>query len=578
MTGRLLIGLVAAAIAIGIGTRADVPAAHAAGVEFEEAACSFDLPDGQDPANVLCGFIEVPENRDDPDDDDTLRLAVAVLKATGSSPEDDPILYLSGGPGGPSLEGEMQAFGAEFAAPFQRDRDLVFYDQRGTGLSEPDMFCPETSALVLQEILDTYPPEETGERIDAQYIACRDRMVAEGVDLNAFSSADSAADIADLMEALGYDEYNIIGVSYGTRLALTTMRDRPQNIRSVVLDSTLPPQVSPITDTLRNFQRSVDQLLADCTASVACNTAYPNLEQVFYDLVVRANAQPLVVTIEGPDGPVDVSLDGDDILNGAFIAFYSTEIIPILPFATSDIAAGNTGVLTQLAQAILFAFSDISDGLATDIFCRDEAPFDNPASIGAATAGVHPIILGSAVGASTAQDVRDTIAFCEAWGADASDPIENRAVRSDIPTLILAGAYDPVTPPSWGRLAGETLSNSYYLEFEATGHAPFYGQYDCAAPIVAAFYDDPDHAPDAACVDALGPPDFVIQEIVAPVPTPAPSATSAPRPVGVIRAPDTGTGATQREGGAGPTMIALLLVVGSATVAIGAVRLRATRV
>lgn len=577
MTGRLLVSLLAAAVAFGVGTSIDTPPARAAGVEFEEAACSFDLPDGQDPANVLCGFIEVLENRDDPDDDDTLRLAVAVLKATGPSPEDDPILYLSGGPGGPSLEGEMQNFGAEFAAPLQSERDLVFYDQRGTGLSEPDMFCPETATLVLQEITDTYPPDEAEARIEAQQFACRDRMVAEGVDLNAFSSADSAADIADLMDALEYDEYNIIGVSYGTRLALTTMRDRPQNIRSVVLDSTLPPQVNHITDTLRNFQRSIDQLLSDCAASAACNTAYPNLEQVFYDLVVRANAQPLVVTIEGPDGPVDVSLDGDDLLNGAFIAFYSTEIIPILPFATSDIAAGNTGVLTQLAQGILFAFSDISDGLATDIFCRDEAPFVNPASIGAATAGVHPIILGSTVGASTAQDVRDSIAFCEAWGADESDPIENQAVRSDIPTLILAGTYDPVTPPSWGKLAGETLSNSYYLEFAGTGHAPFYGQHDCAAPIVAAFFDDPDRAPDATCVDAIGPPDFVIQEIVAPAPTPAPSATPAPRPVGVISAPDTGTGATEREGDGANALIALLLAAGSAAIALGAVRLRATR-
>ncbi len=86
MTGRLLVSLVAAAIAFGIGTRVDMPAAHAADVEFEEAACSFELPDGQDPDDVVCGFIDVLENRDDPDDEDTLRLAVAVLKATGSSP------------------------------------------------------------------------------------------------------------------------------------------------------------------------------------------------------------------------------------------------------------------------------------------------------------------------------------------------------------------------------------------------------------------------------------------------------------------------------------------------------------
>ncbi len=380
------------------------------------------------------------------------------------------------------------------------------------------------------------------------------------------------------MEALEYDEYNIIGVSYGTRLALTTMRDRPQNIRSVVLDSTLPPQISQVTDTLRNFQRSINQLLSDCTASSACNAAYPNLRQVFYDLVVRANEHPIAITIEGPNGPVDLTISGNDLLDGTFNAFYSTPLLPLLPFATHDIAAGNTGVLTALAESIVFAFSDISEGLAQTIFCREEAPFDTPGSIAAAIVGVDPIIRDSSVGASTAEHVLETIAFCESWGAEPTDPLESEPVTSSIPTLILAGTYDPITPPSWGQLAGETLSNSYYLEFEATGHAPFYGQHDCAAPIVAAFYDDPDHAPDGACVDAIGPPEFVIQEVVAAAPTPAPEATPAPpQPVGVIRAPDTGTGAAQRERGPANVLIALLLAAGSVTFALGAMRLRSTR-
>ncbi len=479
---------------------------------FEAATCPFSLPDGQT-EHARCGFLSVPEDRAHPHAR-TLKLAVAVLRAPAPTSAADPIVYLSGGPGGPSLNGEMQVFGAQFASPLQSKRDLVFFDQRGTGLSQPGLYCPEVRKNFLDSLAQNEPggsdADEANARRVSALLACREHLIADGTDLGAYNSAESAADIADLMPALGYGDYNLFGVSYGTRLALTAMRDRPQHLRSVVLDSTLPVQANANAERAPNFERALDTLFAGCKSDGACNAAFPQLEATFFDLVAKLNREPIVVEPKDPATGATgrVVVTGDRLMAGVWQALYDTSLLGILPFAIDSIAHGNSGILELLAESVVFRFNDFSDGMSQSVNCNEEIPFTTQRIVTDANAEVRKQIVDGEVGTTNAAAAKRLLDLCTAWGTPPPDARENEPVRSDIPTLVLAGEYDPVTPPAWGRLAASSLPHSYFFEFPGVGHGVMFagnGRHACALAIFTAFLDDPSRQPDGACIATLPP-------------------------------------------------------------------------
>ncbi|MCA9925859.1 MAG: alpha/beta fold hydrolase, partial [Anaerolineales bacterium] len=219
---------------------------------FETAACQFDEPEGHD---VTCGYLIVPEDRSQPNK--TIRLHVAIFASESDNPAPDPVVYLEGGPGGDALEAMPFTFDDNFA-PLLADRDVIIFDQRGTGYSEPSLACPESIEADLDIIDEVVPLEEEIDiSLDAA-AACYNRLVDEGVNLAAYNSLENAADVNDLRIALGYDEWNLYGISYGTKLAMTTMRDHPEGIRSVILDSPYPLSVSLTEDFPANAARAFD--------------------------------------------------------------------------------------------------------------------------------------------------------------------------------------------------------------------------------------------------------------------------------------------------------------------------------
>ncbi|WP_181784331.1 alpha/beta fold hydrolase [Pseudonocardia pini] len=251
-------------------------------------------------AGVECGYLTVPENRAAPDGR-TIRLAVARAKATSPTPAADPLLYLAGGPGGSGLI----SAGSRIAAGWNTDRDVIFLDQRGTWKSDPLLACPEIDAFLADWAgLDTLDPA-TAERSAAATKACRDRLAGTGVDLAAYATPENAADVADLRVALGIDAWNLYGVSYGTDLALQTLRDHPEGIRSAVLDSVVPPQANTLLGFWPSAASGLDALFAACSAQPACAQAHPTLREDFFRLAQELTTAPRTVDVGGRPVVVD---------------------------------------------------------------------------------------------------------------------------------------------------------------------------------------------------------------------------------------------------------------------------------
>ncbi len=470
---------------------------------YETAQCEFPAPRG---VSVECGWLTVPENRAKPENGREVRLHVAIFRSTRSNPPPDPIVYLEGGPGVDALERLPLVFDVWFR-PFLANRDFILYDQRGTGFSTPSLACPELTKLSFDMLPMDIRVDESSRLWNEAALTCRDRLVAEGVDLTQYNTLVNAADLEDLRLALGYEQWNLIGSSYGTRLALATMREYPQGIRSVILDSTRPPQVNE-SQTPADAERAFQILFRGCAADPDCNAAYPDLERVFYDLVAKLNTQP--VTLPGIDPftgrTYQVLINGDTMISTLFQAMYSTDIIPLLPRAIYDAAQKNDFdlwlrlIMNNVSQSDYFSY-----GVMYSARCYDEVLFETrEAMVKADEPFPHQ------------QDVFDMASFwdiCDAWGVGVAPPIENQPVRSDIPALILAGRYDPATPPDDGKEAAATLRNGFFFEFPSSGHGVVLDG-GCPLSMALAFLDNPQRQPDAACMAQLGGPAFDVEGAV----------------------------------------------------------------
>ncbi len=477
---------------------------------FEEAPCPFALPSGYvEGETVECGYLIVPENRADPEGRD-IRLAVAIFRHPDGAPEPDPIIYLEGGPGGSPLEMRAPNADAYFGPIFAAHRDIIVFDQRGVGLSKPALDCPAFTELYL-DLLDY---EVDGARLTGQevldrkveaFMACAEELGAFA-DLSAYNTVANAADVNDLRIALGYEQVNLWGGSYGTRLALGVMRDFPEGLRSVVLDAPYGPEVDLYRATPGSFDRALTVLTEECAADEACNAAYPDLRTVLFDTVDRLNASPATVEVIYPltGERYDKLLDGAGLTELVFRSLYDTSMRPVLPQAIYAASEGTFTSFLPTAMLDMLRQEFRSWGMYFSVLCNEEIPFSTWEEFEAAVAE-YPEFAGFFAGFEVGGLA---YAVCPGWGAGRADARENEPVMSDIPTLIMTGEYDPIVPPGWGQQATGTLTNSYFFEYPGMGHGVSLG--DCPRSMMLAFLDDPSAAPDGACMVEMEVAPFMV--------------------------------------------------------------------
>jgi pimeloyl-ACP methyl ester carboxylesterase len=460
---------------------------------FEAGRCPFTIPAG---ADVECGTVFVPEDYANPDPADVVGLAVAIYRSSAASPAADPVIFLQGGPGGGAIQ--IIPFTYEtLVLPITATRDFIVFDQRGTGFSTPALNCPEYNELVLESLRENYSVEESLPLSRQVVDACGDRLDDEGVNLAAYTSAASAADIAALSSVLGYEQVNLYGGSYGTRLALTVMRDTPDLVRAVVLDGVLGVEENQIGIVASKSDWALKALFTACAADDACNAAYPDLENTFWDTVDSLNETPAPVTITIPTTgeQIETLIDGITLISGVFFALQTGGAnAPAIIQAAAD---GDFKPLEAFLVLPVLLGDLINIGAFYSVMCTEEIPAITPAALDAEIAAyprTGELLLASSFGGGEA--IAET---CANWADVTFDPIEAEPVVSDIPALLFSGEFDPATPPYFAERVAENLSNSYNLLIPGAGHVTSISN-PCAMGIVTAFLDDPASAPDSACL------------------------------------------------------------------------------
>lgn len=321
----------------------------------------------------------------------------------------------------------------------------------------------------------------------------------EGINLNAYTTLENAADVHDLIRALGYRQVNLDGISYGTRLALTVMRLYPADVRSVVLDSVIPPQVDAFTSIPQAAGRAFDVLFHGCAINPHCNATYPHLQAVFYQLVDNLNTTPITSTTSQNGKTVTMHFTGNDLVLWLQQALYDTTAIPQLPAVIFQIRRHDYTLLPQIDSS---NNDTMSWGLFYSIYCGEDAAFTTQHAVQTSVQGLPPQAQPALL-----DFVMSSFSVCQFWGMKPVPPIQKEPVTSSIPTLILQGEYDPRTPPANGMLAAQTLSKSYFFLFPGLGHAVQYHS-TCPNTIIDTFLENPTVKPDASCISSMFEPFF----------------------------------------------------------------------
>jgi len=426
-----------------------------------------------------------------------IELHFAIIHSRDPDKLPDPVVALQGGPGGLSLD--AMDYWLYILGRTLVNRDVIVFDQRGVGYSQPSLNCPELEEPYYDHFANDLSSVEQDEVFNQALKTCHDRLVQEGVNLSAYNSAASAADVDDLRRALGYSEWNLYGSSYGTRLALTVMRDFPQGVRSVILDSVYPPQEDLFSSIAVNMQRALNLLFERCAADPECSQSYPNLEQIFYEVVNQVDTHPVTLGVYRPSDleKYDVLINGDRLIRSVYDLLYWPDDIADLPKVIYETAEGDWETFSRKIRFGQFLHDDLSEGYYYSVECVEEAPFGSPEDVSDANAAVKPRL-------SEAMNNTAYYQACAAWDAAPAAAIENQAVVSDIPTLILSGEHDPITPPSWGFSAAEHLSQAQYLVFPGSAHGVL-GSSGCTFRVLEAFLSAPEEPIDASCVSELPP-------------------------------------------------------------------------
>ena len=454
-------------------------------------ACELQRPNSAATVAAFCANFPVPENRADPKSR-TIDLKLAIVKSDSAVPNKDLVTYLAGGPGQSAIETWPEIAGA--FGPLLKHHDVLLLDQRGTGGSHA-LSCPKAEKA--QKGDDDLPFDVT--RAKAAVAQC----LAE-VELTAnpryYTTTIAVADLEAVRQVLGAPKLDLIGISYGTRMAQQYAGAHPEAVRSIVLDSVAPNTLILGQTFAADLDRALKLQAADCEATPACDKAFGDWRRTLLAVQAKLEAQPAKdVAFRDPatNQPATRTVTADTLAGLVHLFAYSAQTSTLLPLTVARAAKGDFAPLLGQSQIGTGDLAGgMNGGMQLSVTCSEDAPFLKP----------RPEDAGTLLGERPVQRLE---AACSVWPHGAVPKGFHQPFKSAIPTLILSGERDPVTPPRFAQAVLKGLSNGRVLELKGMGHGEL--GIGCMPVLVNEFIDtlQPKKL-DATCLDRIGPiPAFV---------------------------------------------------------------------
>lgn len=446
--------------------------------------CSITSPMAKDSLDAMCGTYTVPEDRAAPGGR-KIALNIAWLQPTERGrAQPDPVFFLAGGPGQSAVD-SFPGLNPVFKE-VRKQRDVILVDQRGTGKSNPLSCAPPEGDE------DDYDPSP--EAMQAHAASCVEAL-SKKADLRHYTTTDAVADLEDVRQAIGAEQINLVGVSYGTRVAQQYAMRHPAATRSIVLDSPVPNTLGLGNIFARNLDDALALQFGLCTKDPACRDKLGDPRAELDVLLNRLRANPVQVDYrDATSGEVKQgTLRAETVAGLVRMYAYMPLASGLLPKLIHEANAGRYANLMALSKMLV---GDVKEsmalGMQLSVVCSEDAASMVVREQDAGT------VLGNLLPVGMA-------AMCKAWPRGRVPADFNQPLATKVPALVLAGEFDPVTPPRYGKEIVKTLPNGRLFVLKGVGHGALGA--GCMPKLFSQFIEKTDaKALDGKCLDTLAYP------------------------------------------------------------------------
>ncbi len=469
--------LIAAALLLALALAPEAQARKLGSLEFK--SCSLSTPFQGDAIAAQCATLKVPENPAAPAGRKIALKIAWIPAARDDAAEPDPVFMLAGGPGQSATESYPQV--ASAFRELLKKRHVILVDQRGTGGS---------NALTCKETFDeTQLPSP---QAAADYTRSCLAALSSRANPRFYSTTEAIQDLDAVRKAIGAAQINLVGISYGTRVAQQYAARYPQSTRTIVLDSVAPNSLVLGNEFARNLEDALDLQFALCAKTPACVQRMGNPREKLRTLMARLQSDPpLVAYRDGMSGE-----SKQEPLNPALVAglvrmyAYMPLAASLLPLQLNEAANGRYDALMSLSKMLGEQMSDsITLGMQLSVICTEDGSElePNPAD--------EDTLLGNDFS-------KYLSAQCAVWPKGQRPVGFRKPLATSVPALLLSGEFDPVTPPRYGEAVVKTLPNGRHLVLRGQGHNVI--GVGCMPRLMAQFVDTADAKPlDAKCLAKL---------------------------------------------------------------------------
>lgn len=430
--------------------------------QFEETASFFPGAVVLDQDRISWGFQNVPENWEAAKSR-TIKIAVSVLKNLSNTSNADAIVFLQGGPGA----GSIQNIGFWRDHPLRNQNDIVLVDMRGTGFSQPRL-CPDLGKSLLQILAKNQTEKDDENQKAAAALSCKQDLLDRGVDIKAYNSMSMARDLNALKNQLGYRNWHVYGASYGTYVAQVYANMYANDIKTLILDSSIDDITSYYTQNTSNYINSLSRVFKMCENDEACHSNYPDLENVYYKTILDIRKNPITVTatsgiVEGKT----FTFNDEDFKVAIQQALYNKELIEVMPLLIYQFQERNVSALGKLVAAFSNLLS-MDYGVYYCVSCNETLPYNNKEAY-AKDVLKHKKLLGGI------SFYKSDFKVCDEWNFGRTDSLKRYDMsKLDsllFPVIVFSGEYDPITPASNGKKVAQKFKNGRWITVPNYGHA-----------------------------------------------------------------------------------------------------------
>lgn len=455
-------------------------------IKLEKTTSFFPNEDIINNDNIEWNYLVVPENWDNPSSK-KVKMAIAILKCKTKSIKPNPVVYIEGGPGAGGIEGIWPWL----KHPLRETCDIILVDARGTGNSLPKL-CPDLGKKFLEILAKNQSSTEDEQQKIIAALDCENDLINREIAINNYNSKSIAKDLNALKLALKYNNWNVYGVSYGTYIAQVYANDFPNDIKSLILDSTISDISQYYNFNTKNFVNSLNKVFEACKNDPTCNKQFPDLEDVYYQTIEKLEKNPITVNVDKKiisDGRFTYNVE--DFKVAIHQGLYNKKLIEVMPMLIFEFNKGNKKTLSALVAAFSGALG-LDYGQYYCVTCNEAIPNNSIQKFNEEAENYKKLKGGLSF-------FKSDFLVCDKWNLRGGSPKKGLNDLSNLstltsPVLVFSGTFDPITPSSNGKMIVAKFKNAYLVNAPISGHAPSFSK--LGFKIVNEFINKPSHRPD----------------------------------------------------------------------------------